>query len=77
MNYTGLLEAKRSGCYHSIPSSAGMLYGVEEILANDDLPRLLVMGMLPIGCAANGDLLVLQFSEENCARELSFIFCWA
>jgi hypothetical protein len=43
------------------------LYSVKEILANDDLPRLLVMGMLQIGIAANGDLLVLRFTEEECA----------
>ncbi len=43
------------------------LYSVKEILANDDLPRLLIMQMLPIGCAANGDPLVLRFSEVKCA----------
>src|SRR5688572_1196330 len=39
------------------------LYSVGEILANDDLPRLLSMEMLPIGCAANGDPLVLRLSD--------------
>ena len=43
------------------------LYSVKEILANDDLARLLIMEMLPIGCAANGDPLILRFSEGKCA----------
>ena len=43
------------------------LYGVEELLTKDDQPRLLAMGMLQIGFAANGDLLVLRFTEESCA----------
>lgn len=43
------------------------LYSVEEFLANEDTPRLLAVGMLPIGYAANGDPLVLCYSEERCA----------
>lgn len=47
------------GCY--------TLYSVEECLVNDDLPKLIDAGMFPIGYAANGDLLVLCFTEEKCA----------
>ncbi len=43
------------------------LYSVEESLANDDLPKLIAAGMLPIGYAPNGDPLVLCFCEEKCA----------
>src|SRR5688572_26722463 len=43
------------------------LYSVEESLANKDLSSLIVAKMLPIGYAANGDPLVLCFSEERCA----------
>ncbi len=43
------------------------LYSVEESMANDDLPKLIAAGMLPIGYAANGDPLVLSFSGEECA----------
>ena len=43
------------------------LHSVEGILAHEDLPRLLAVGMLPIGYAANGDPLVLRFGEEECA----------
>lgn len=44
-----------------------VLYSVEESLANEDLPSLIVKNMLPIGYAANGDPLVLCFNEERCA----------
>ena len=43
------------------------LYSVEESLANEDLPSLIAANMFPIGCAANGDPLVLCFNEERCA----------
>lgn len=42
------------------------LFSVEEILARDDLSRLLALQMLQIGFAANGDPLVLRFSEAEC-----------
>lgn len=43
------------------------LHSVEESLVNDDLPKLVPVGMFPIGYAANGDPLVLCFTEERCA----------
>ncbi len=43
------------------------IYSVEESLANEDLPNLIVANMLPIGYAANGDPLVVRFNEERCA----------
>lgn len=43
------------------------LYTVKEILANDDLPRLLAAEMLAIGFARNGDPLVLHFTGDSCA----------
>ena len=43
------------------------LYTPKEILDSDDQPRLLAVGMLQIGFARNGDLLVLCFTEDECA----------
>lgn len=43
------------------------LYTVKEILASEDLPRLLAVSMIQIGFARNGDLLVLSFSDDRCA----------
>ena len=43
------------------------LYSVEESLANNDLPSLIVANMFPIGYAGNGDPLVLCFNDERCA----------
>ena len=43
------------------------LYTPKEILASEDQPRLLTVGMLQIGFARNGDLLVLCFTEDKCA----------
>ena len=42
------------------------LYSVEESLSNQDFPKLIAASMIPIGFAANGDPLVLRFSEERC-----------
>jgi hypothetical protein len=44
-----------------------ILYSVEESLANEDLPKLIAASMFPIGYAANGDPLVLCFTEEKYA----------
>ena len=43
------------------------LYSPKEILDQEDQPRLLAVGMLQIGFARNGDLLVLCFTEDKCA----------
>ncbi|HEU4712227.1 MAG TPA: hypothetical protein VFS76_11710 [Pyrinomonadaceae bacterium] len=43
------------------------LYTPKEILASEDQPRLLAVGMLQIGFARNGDLLVLCWTEDKCA----------
>lgn len=43
------------------------LYTPREILDQEDQPRLLAVGMLQIGFARNGDLLVLSFTEDKCA----------
>lgn len=42
------------------------LYSVNEISANDDYDQLLKHQMIPIGYAANGDILVIRFVDENC-----------
>jgi len=42
------------------------LYSVEESLAHEDLQKLFAARMFPIGYAANGDPLVLCFTEEQC-----------
>ena len=44
-----------------------IVHSVEESLANKDLSTLLGANMIPIGYAANGDPLVLCFSDERCA----------
>ncbi len=54
------------------PTRGGQLgaytvYSVEECLANADLPSLILANMFPIGCAANGDPLVVCFNEKQCA----------
>lgn len=42
------------------------LYSVEEFLSNEDFSKLIAASMITIGFAANGDPLVLRFSEERC-----------
>jgi len=43
------------------------LYSIYEIPANDDFEQLLKYQMIPVGFAANGDLLVIRFADEKFA----------
>ena len=44
-----------------------VLYGVNQIPANDDYCQLLEHQMIPVGYAANGDILVIRFFNEECS----------
>ncbi|MBX3296539.1 MAG: hypothetical protein KF762_12605 [Acidobacteria bacterium] len=41
------------------------LYGVTDLLSDEDLTLLMDVGMLPIGYAINGDPLVIKFSDSQ------------
>jgi len=43
------------------------LYSINKIPANDDYDQLLNYKMIPVGFAANGDILVIRFLDENCS----------
>ena len=43
------------------------IYSIKECLEKEDLSILMQSNMLQIGCAINGDPLVLCFNEERCA----------
>jgi hypothetical protein len=44
-----------------------VLYSVNEIPSNDDYEQLLKYRMIPVGYAANGDILVIHFVDEKYA----------
>lgn len=41
------------------------LYGVSDLLSDEDLMQLIEAGMVPIGYAINGDPLVIKFSANH------------
>ncbi len=70
-NLTIPIDLKRllQWCWTTSGGQVGpyVLYSVNEIPATHDYDQLLTCKMIPIGDAANGDILVIRFVDEDCA----------